>query len=124
MPRRRQYALAAVTSSEDSDGHGFTEQQGDNRMIDRVLRPALTASLLALAASGALGQLAVSANDNKATLDNGTNKVVASPPADTVTVIDLGAKPPKVVAELNVPTSVVGPPMSVAVSPDESLALV
>ena len=93
-------------------------------MIDRVLRPALTASLLALAASGALGQLAVSANDNKATLDNGTNKVVANPPADTVTVIDLGARPPKVVAELNVPTSVVGPPMSVAVSPDESLALV
>jgi DNA-binding beta-propeller fold protein YncE len=41
-----------------------------------------------------------------------------------VTLIDLGAKPPKVLAELNVPTSVVGPPMSVAVSPDQTLALV
>ena len=39
-------------------------------------------------------------------------------------MIDLSARPPRVVAELNVPTSVVGPPMSVAVSPDESLALV
>lgn len=77
-----------------------------------------------LAAAGACAQLAVSANDNKVTLDNGTNRVVANPPPDTVTVIDLSAKPPRVIAELNVPTSVVGPPMSVAVSPDESLALV
>jgi len=89
-----------------------------------LIRAAVAASALACACNGALAQIAVSANDNKATLDNGTNKVVVSPPPDTVTIIDLGAKPPKVVAELNVPTSVVGPPMSVAVSPDESLALV
>jgi DNA-binding beta-propeller fold protein YncE len=89
-----------------------------------ALRPALVAALIASAATGTQAQLAVSANDNKATLDNGTNKVVANAPADTVTIIDLGVKPPKVVAELKVPTSVVGPPMSVAVSPDESLALV
>ena len=50
--------------------------------------------------------------------------MVKSPPADTLTLIDLKAWPPKVVAELEVPGSVVGPPFSVAVSPDESLALV
>jgi DNA-binding beta-propeller fold protein YncE len=85
---------------------------------------AVVAAVLALAAGGAPAQLAVSANDNKATLDNGANIVVANAPADTVTIIDLGAKVPRVVAELNVPASVVGPPQSVAVAPDESIALV
>jgi hypothetical protein len=55
---------------------------------------------------------------------NGVATVVKSPPPDTLTVIDLKAWPPKVVAELDVPGSVVGPPFSVAVSSDESLALV
>lgn len=43
---------------------------------------------------------------------------------DTVTIIDLNAKPPKVIEELKAPASVVGPPQSVAISRDESLALV
>lgn len=81
----------------------------------------LGATLLAAATHA---QIAVSANDNKATLDNGTNRVVANPPPDTVTLIDLNAKPPRVLAELPVPASVVGPPTSVAVAPDESIALV
>src|SRR5258706_13818925 len=72
----------------------------------------------------AQGQLLLSSNDNKVTLVNGAATVVKSPPADTLTLIDLKAWPPKVVAELEVPGSVVGPPFSVAVSPDESLALV
>src|SRR3989442_5557287 len=72
----------------------------------------------------AQGQLLLSTNDNKVTLVNGTATVVKSPPPDTLTVIDLKAWPPKVLAELEVPGSVVGPPFSVAVSPDESLALV
>jgi DNA-binding beta-propeller fold protein YncE len=69
-------------------------------------------------------QLAVSANDNKVMLVNGVSTVVANPPADTVTILDLGARPPKVVAEIPAPASVVGPPLSVALTPDEGLALV
>lgn len=69
-------------------------------------------------------QLAVSANDNKVVLVNGATTVVPNPPADTVTVIDVGATPPRVVAEIPAPTSVVGPPLSVALTPDEGLALV
>jgi len=64
-----------------------------------LIRAAVAATAMACAWTGASAQVAVSANDNKATLDNGTNKVVASPPPDTVTIIDLGVKPPKVVAE-------------------------
>lgn len=70
------------------------------------------------------GQLLLSTNDNKVMLVNGVTTVVKSPPPDTLTVIDIKSWPPKVVAELDVPGSVVGPPFSVAVAPDESLALV
>ena len=83
-----------------------------------VLVAMLLAPLLAEA------QLAVSSNDNKVVLDNGVNKVVPSPPPDTMSVIDLAVSPPRVVAEIAVPGSVVGPPFSVAVAPDESIALV
>ena len=74
--------------------------------------------------SGASAQLALSANDGKAVLIDGVNSVPANPPADSVTVIDLNATPPKVIAEIQAPASVVGPPLSVAVARDESFALV
>ena len=74
--------------------------------------------------SGALAQLAVVANDGKATLVDGSNQVPKNPVSDYVTIVDLGAKPPKVVAEVLAPTSVVGPPQSVAVAANESFALV
>jgi DNA-binding beta-propeller fold protein YncE len=41
-----------------------------------------------------------------------------------VSVIDLKASPPRLVVEIAAPGSVVGPPLSVALTPDESLALV
>jgi len=69
-------------------------------------------------------QLAISANDNKLALVNGVAQVVQNPAPDTITIMDLSAPAPKVVAEIPVPTSVVGPPFSVAIAPDESLALV
>ena len=83
-------------------------------------------TLLAVFAHGSLAeaQIAISANDNKVVLVNGAVQVVKSPAPDTLTVIDLKASPPRVLAEIQAPTSVVGPPFSVAISPDESLALV
>jgi DNA-binding beta-propeller fold protein YncE len=75
-------------------------------------------------APAAHAQLAVTSNDNKVMLDNGTVKIVQNPAPDTVTIIDLKASPPRVVAEIAAPGSVVGPPLSVALTPDESLALV
>lgn len=90
--------------------------------MNRKLLAAAVAALFTAATAQA--EIAVSANDNKAYLDNGVSKVVANPPPDTVTVIDLAAKPPRVRAEIAVPTSLVGPPQSVAVTADESLAFV
>jgi DNA-binding beta-propeller fold protein YncE len=77
-----------------------------------------------LLATAANAQLAVTSNDNKVMLDNGAVKVVQNPAPDTVTIIDLKASPPRVLAEIAAPGSVVGPPFSVALTPDESLALV
>ncbi|HJQ57190.1 MAG TPA: YncE family protein [Vineibacter sp.] len=88
-----------------------------------ALAIALTATLGGLALPAA-AQLAVSSNDRKLVLDNGTAKVVANPKPDTATIIDLGVFPPKVLAEIEVPGSVVGPPTSVAVAADGSTAYV
>jgi DNA-binding beta-propeller fold protein YncE len=76
------------------------------------------------AGAPAEAQLAISANDNKLALVNGVAQVVQNPAPDTITIIDLSPPAPRVVAEIPVPNSVVGPPLSVAITPDESLALV
>lgn len=75
-------------------------------------------------ATAAEAQLAISVNDNKVVLVNGSVQVVQNPAPDTMTVIDLKGGTPRVIAEIPVPASVVGPPMSVALTPDEGLALV
>ncbi len=80
---------------------------------------------LSLGAVQAHAQLAVSSNDHKITQANGVNTNVTNPPPDTITIMDLGALPVKVVGTVsNVPGSVVGPPLSVAITPDESIALI
>jgi DNA-binding beta-propeller fold protein YncE len=80
---------------------------------------------LSLATVPAWAQIAVSSNDHKVTQENGVTKNVVNPPADSITILDLGVLPVKVVGTIdNVPGSVVGPPLSVAITPDESLALV
>ena len=90
----------------------------------RTLR-VLTLFLATMAlASAANGQLAVSSNDAKVVNVDGVTKIVENPPADNVTIIDLGVSPPRIIGQLDAPGSVVGPPQSVAVAPDESIALV
>jgi len=88
------------------------------------LAPVIALLALVGVASPAGAQIAVSGNDNKVLLVNGVVTVVPNPPADTVSVIDLKASPPRVIGEVAAPVSVVGPPLSVAVTPDESLAIV
>jgi DNA-binding beta-propeller fold protein YncE len=81
--------------------------------------------LIPFFASAASAQIAISANDGKAGLDDGKSIVNQNPHADYITIFDLGQKPPKVIGEvMNVPSSVVGPPQSVAISKDASFAIV
>ncbi len=92
--------------------------------MSRVTGLAVALVTLPLLSFSAAAQLAVSANDNKVINVNGVIQIVQNPPADTVTIVDLGVSPPKVVGEVKAPSSVVGPPQNVAVAPDESFALV
>src|SRR5882757_6385050 len=93
-------------------------------MRDRTGAAVLAALLVAGTAVAAYAEIAISANDAKVKLVNGKVEVQKSPPADTVTFIDLRASPPKVLAEIEIPNSVVGPPTNVAISPKEDIALV
>ncbi len=78
----------------------------------------------ALLASPVHAELLLSANDGKAILVNGVNTVPDNPLPDSVTIIDLAEKPPLVLSTIHMPTSLVGPPSSVAIAGDESFALV
>jgi DNA-binding beta-propeller fold protein YncE len=99
----------------------MTAQRGAPRQLGYGVL-AMVATIFASAPVEA--QIAISANDNKLVLVNGVATVVRNPAPDTVTIMDLKASPPRVIAEIPVPASVVGPPLSVAITPDESLALV
>jgi DNA-binding beta-propeller fold protein YncE len=84
-----------------------------------IVAPAL------LVASAAHAQIAVSANDAKPLLVDGKTTFPKDPPPDSATIVDLKTFPPKVIGEVaDVPTSVVGPPSGVALTPDEGLALI
>jgi DNA-binding beta-propeller fold protein YncE len=88
-----------------------------------------SAAALGFAGSGlsfapaAYGQVVVSANDGKVELVDGV-VTYKKDGKDTVSILDIGATPVKVIAELPVPASVVGPPSSVAIAPDGGIALV
>jgi DNA-binding beta-propeller fold protein YncE len=90
----------------------------------QAIAVALAVVSLPLFAINAAAQIAVSSNDGKVVLNDGVVSVPASPTDDTVTIINLGVSPPKVIAEFKAPSSVTGPPQNVAVAPDESIALV
>ncbi len=68
--------------------------------------------IASLACAGAVSaEMAISANDGKVKLVNGVVQVQKDG-KDTISIIDLDAKPPRIVIEIEVPASVVGPPMS------------
>jgi hypothetical protein len=69
-------------------------------------------------------QFLISANDGKATLADGVTVVPTPLGPDTVSIFDMSVTPPRLVVELQAPASVVGPPESVAIAPDQSFALV
>ena len=86
---------------------------------------AILVAAACLVAAPAAAELAVSANDGHTILtDAGAQVAAPSPKPDTVTILDLAAKPPKVLGEVAAPASAVGPPQSVALAPNESFALV
>ena len=72
----------------------------------------------------ARAELALSSNDSHTVLVDGAQFSPPNAGADTLTLIDMAAYPPAIVTTIDVPGSVVGPPMAVAMARDESFAIV
>jgi DNA-binding beta-propeller fold protein YncE len=86
--------------------------------IRKVL--AATAVTLAVCAGAAQAELAISANDGKQLRDGDPTPVTP----DSISVIDMGHYPPKILGTIPVPASMIGPPGAVAVGPGEKFAIV
>lgn len=89
----------------------------------RTFGAALAAT--ALAGAPAAADLMITGGDNKVRFD-GAKAVFEAPGNDVVSVVDIGTDPenPKIIADLPLINSVFGPPTNLAITPDESLALV
>ena len=72
----------------------------------------------------AAADLAVTANDSHSSNVDGIVGPAKNPPPDTVSIIDVSQYPPKAIATVAAPTSVVGAPTSIWISPDESFVIV
>jgi DNA-binding beta-propeller fold protein YncE len=92
------------------------------------MRTAKTLALtlvLILAPLTAHAQLMIIGNDDKITIDK-TGKVIRRPPGkDSISVVDISSpEAPKIVANLPLMNSIVGPPTNLAITPDQKLAIV
>jgi DNA-binding beta-propeller fold protein YncE len=81
------------------------------------------AALFGLARPAA-ADLAVIALDNHSINVNGTLTAAQNPPPDAVAIVDVAHYPPRLVATVEAPTSVVGAPTSLWIAPDESWLIV
>jgi DNA-binding beta-propeller fold protein YncE len=91
------------------------------------MRKILSAAALAAAlsvATAAQAQYLIVGNDEKLVFKDG--KPVLSPPGkDTVSIVDIGDPgDPRIVANLPIENSIIGPPTNLAITPDNKLALV
>lgn len=70
--------------------------------------------------------LMIVGNDEKQNWDDAGKAVIGAPGRDTVSVIDIGTDPlaPKILVNLPLANTIVGPPTNLAITPDESLALI
>src|SRR5882672_1020225 len=71
-------------------------------------------------------ELMIVGNDEKQSWDENGKPVFGLPGRDTVSIIDIGTDPlaPKIIANLPLNNTIVGPPVNLAITPDEGLALV
>ena len=84
------------------------------------------ASAMLLAGGGAGAQMLITGNDEKVSFDANTGKTIMHPAGkDTVSIIDITDRAkPKIVANLQLMNTITGPPVNLAITPDQHLALV
>ena len=100
-------------------------------MNARILAAALAASILAvgcanMAAQPGKRELMIVGNDEKVSWDAAGGVLLGPHGKDTVSIIDIGTDPlaPTIIANLPLDNSIFGPPVNLAITPDEGLALV
>lgn len=71
-------------------------------------------------------ELMIVGNDEKQSWDENGKPVIGPPGKDSVSIVDIGTDPlaPKIIANLPLANTIVGPPVNLAITPDEALALV
>jgi DNA-binding beta-propeller fold protein YncE len=71
-------------------------------------------------------ELMIIANDEKQGWDDAGQVVIGPMGKDTVSIVDIGTDPlaPTIIANLTLPNTIAGPPVNLAITPDEGLALV
>src|SRR6185369_1655588 len=71
-------------------------------------------------------ELMIVGNDEKQSWDDAGKAMFARRGNDTLSIIDIGTDPlaPKIMVNLPLDNTIVGPPVNLAITPDESLALV
>jgi DNA-binding beta-propeller fold protein YncE len=102
-----------------------TKREETMKAFLRFLTLSAAVGTLLAPAGGTRAQLLITGNDEKVSFDE-TGKTVTHPPGkDTVSIIDIRepAKP-QIVANLPLMNSITGPPVNLAITPDQHLALV
>ena len=102
----------------------------------RDCRSLLCLSLIAAAVVSATGcaatslatgkrELMIVANDEKQSWDAAGKLLLAPAGKDTLSILDIGTDPlaPKIIANLVLPNTIAGPPVNLAITPDETLAI-
>ena len=91
-----------------------------------VLRLLLVlATALVWSPPSALADLMIIGNDEKIVFDAEGNRAVAAPGKDTISIVDISDREaPKIVVSIPLMNSIFGPPVNLAITPDERLAIV
>jgi len=93
--------------------------------MTRIARSIVLASCLGAFVTPALAQLIIVGIDNKVSWDADGKMMTSPPDKDAVVILDIkNRENPKIVATLPLVNSVFGPPVNLAITQDDSLALV
>src|SRR6266851_2068859 len=91
----------------------------------RLLALSAAAGTLLAPASGTQAQLLITGNDEKVSFDETGKTVRHAAGKDTVSIIDIREPTkPRIVANLSLMNTITGPPVNLAITPDQHLALV
>jgi hypothetical protein len=91
----------------------------------RLFALGVAAGTLLAPAGNTRAQLLITGNDEKVSFDEAGTTVTHPPGKDTVSIIDIrDPTKPRIVANLPLMNSITGPPVNLAITPDQHLALV